>query len=123
MISVTRKIHIPSVEISFCCAGVSNCSRSARASVWLSNFGLLHRGQRCVIVSLRRGYRGFGGNFGGGGGSRVALAPRAAGRALSSGPPAGGGGFLGKRGGGGGRTLPPFAAGPNLREPPNSHDG
>src|ERR1022692_5177223 len=59
MISVTRKIHIPSVEISFCCAGVSNCSRSARASVWLSNFGLLHRGQRGVIVSLRRDYRSF----------------------------------------------------------------
>src|SRR5882724_11669603 len=40
MISVMRKIHIPSVEASFCCSAVSNCSRNASVSVCasLANF-------------------------------------------------------------------------------------
>src|SRR5262245_54098551 len=46
MISVMRKIHIPSVEASFCCSTVSNWTRSASESgwwawAWLSNFHFL----------------------------------------------------------------------------------
>src|SRR6185312_16875613 len=50
MTSVMRKIHIPSVDASFCCATVSNCSRSASDSASLCNFGL-HGG---VVVRLMR---------------------------------------------------------------------
>src|ERR1700733_685507 len=48
MTSVMRKIHMPSVEASLCCAAVSNCSRSASVCSSLCNFGLHGR----VIVRL-----------------------------------------------------------------------
>src|ERR1035437_10629021 len=53
IISVIRKIHIPSVEASFCCASVSNCTRSAAVSVepWSANLNLL-RHQTRVVVSF-----------------------------------------------------------------------
>src|ERR1700681_1371685 len=50
MTSVMRKIHIPSVEASLCCAAVSNCSRSASVGPSLCNFGL----HGSVIVRLMR---------------------------------------------------------------------
>src|ERR1700722_18753224 len=50
MTSVMRKIHMPSVEASLCCAAVSNCSRRASVCSSLCNFGL-HGG---VIVRLVR---------------------------------------------------------------------
>src|SRR5579859_5961052 len=52
MTSVRRKIHIPRVEASFCCAAVSNCSRRARVSTWASaNFHYLPD-HSAVIVSF-----------------------------------------------------------------------
>src|ERR1700721_4472960 len=50
MTSVMRKIHMPSVEASLCCAAVSNCSRSASVCSSLCNFGL----HGSVIVRLVR---------------------------------------------------------------------
>src|ERR1035437_3660066 len=60
MISVTTKSHMPSVEASFCCASVSNCTRREGVSVevWSANFDLL-RHQTGVVVSFVRDYRSF----------------------------------------------------------------
>src|SRR5579864_3202594 len=51
-ISVARKIHMPSVEASFCWATSSNWCRSAR--LWLANRHLLKRG---IIIRFMRHYR------------------------------------------------------------------
>src|ERR1017187_7947587 len=60
MISVIRKINMPSADAFLCCASVSNCTRSAGGSVcaWSANFDLL-RHQAGVVVSFVRDHRGF----------------------------------------------------------------
>src|ERR1700674_165263 len=62
MISVTRNIHIPSVEASFCCSAVSNWWSSALVLDTLGSFpgiiigGLVHHGlYREIIGGRRRG--------------------------------------------------------------------
>src|SRR5215831_11291329 len=61
MISVMRKIHIPSVEQSLCCSTVSNCTRSSSVSgwAWSANFDLLSIDGGVVVGLVRHDRRLF----------------------------------------------------------------